>query len=125
MNVGAEDRDPLTGAVLGAAFEVANQLGHGFLEGVYQKALFRELGLRGIRTDREVPFRIVYKGEEIVTYVADMIVERSLIIELKCAATLADVHVSQCLNYLSASGLKTALLINFGKPRVEYRRIVR
>ena len=120
---GPRQKDPVTGQILGAAFEVANHLGHGFLENVYQKALLRELGLRGLRAEREVNFPVSYKGAEIARYVCDILVESSVIVELKCVEKLAPTHVSQCLNYLRASGLKTALLINFGRPRLEYRRV--
>lgn len=120
----ADERDPLTSAILGAAFEVANTLGHGFLEKVYQRALLRELNIRGINADTEVPYRVSYKGHEVASYIADVVVEKAVIIELKCADKLIDAHVSQCLNYLRAGSLKTALLINFGRPRIEYRRIV-
>jgi GxxExxY protein len=118
-----DERDPLTAAILGAAFEVSNTLGHGFLEKVYHKALLRELALRGLNTASEVSSRVSYKEEEIATYVADLVIEGAVIVELKCAEKLLDAHVSQCLNYLRASGLTTALLLNFGRPRVEYRRV--
>ncbi|CAA7620075.1 GxxExxY protein [Magnetospirillum sp. UT-4] len=118
-----EDRDPLTGAILNAAFEVANTLGHGFLEKVCSKALDRELALRDIAARREVTYAVSYKGEQIASYVADLVVEDRVIVELKCADRLTDAHMSQCLNYLRASGLTVALLLNFGRPRVEYRRV--
>ena len=75
------DRDPLTGAILGAAFEVANTLGHGFLETVYQRALAHEPMERGLEIDREVHFRVTYKGAAIGLYIADMIVAKKVIIE--------------------------------------------
>ncbi len=119
-----EARDPLTGLILKAAFEVSNSLGHGFLEAVYQKALAHELTLAGLVVEREKTFRIMYKGAEIGTYVADLIVDGQVVIELKSAEALNSAHVAQCLNYLKASGMKTGLLLNFGRPRVEYKRLV-
>lgn len=118
-----DDRDPLSRAVLGAAFEVANVLGHGFLEVVYQRALLRELELRGLSAEREVQFAVEYKGVQLALYQADLVVEREIIVELKAVEALGSAHVGQCLNYLRASGLSTALLINFGRPKLEFRRV--
>ncbi|MGE5505979.1 MAG: GxxExxY protein [Actinomycetota bacterium] len=115
MNVQVETKDPVTGAVLQAAFEVARVLGHGFLESVYQKALLEELTLRGIAAAREVAFPVTYKGREIGTYVADLIVEDQVVVELKACEGLGPAHTGQCLNYLRASGLRTA--------KIEYRRV--
>jgi GxxExxY protein len=123
MNTEAETKDPLTGAVLAAAFEFSRLLGHGFLEAVYQKALLRELALRGIQAEREVTFRIEYKGDAIGVYLADLVVEKTVIVELKAVDALGPSHIGQCLNYLRASGLRTALLINFGRPKLEYKRV--
>jgi GxxExxY protein len=120
---GADARDPLTGRILGAAFEVSNILGNGFLEAVYQRALAYELALAGLVVEREVGFRIAYKGEAIGTYIADLVVERSVIVELKAIDALGQNHVGQCLNYLRASGLRTALLLNFGRPKLEFKRV--
>lgn len=122
---GKEPRDPVTGAILGAAFEVANTLGHGFLEKIYQRALAHELLNAGLPVEREVPFPVVYKGLDVGTYVADMIVAKEVIVELKAIdSSLAAPQIAQCLNYLRASGLKKGLIINFGKPRLEYKRLV-
>jgi GxxExxY protein len=110
--------------VLGAVFEVSHTLGSGFLEKVYQRALLRELSLRGIRATAEASFAITYKGHSVGEYYADLLVEDALVVELKCAERLANEHVAQCLNYLRASGLTLCLLVNFQKPKVEWRRIV-
>lgn len=115
--------DPLTEAIIGAAFEVQNILGHGFLEAVYRKALTRELGIRGLASAEEVRFPIAYKGEAIGIYVADLIVAGEIVVELKTAESISSSHVGQVLNYLAASGLKTGLILNFGKPRLEVRRV--
>lgn len=119
-----QDRDPLSHAVLGAAFEVANTLGHGFLEAVYRRALLCELSGRGIPVCEEVAFPVHYKGETVGRYVADLVVDSRLIVELKCADALSPAHVAQVLNQLKASGLSAALLLNFGKPRIEFKRLV-
>ena len=110
--------------VVGAAYEVSNVLGAGFLEKVYERALARELGLRGVAVETQVPFPIVYKGQLVGDYVADLLVERQLIVELKCVEAFTNEHLAKCINYLKASGLRLALLINFQKPKVEWRRVV-
>jgi GxxExxY protein len=116
--------DSLTEKVLGAIFEVSNTLGAGFLEKVYERALLRELGVRGIRATTQAPFSVVYKGHDVGEYLVDVLVEDVLIIELKCVDRLANEHTAQCLNYLRASGRSVCLLINFQKPKVEWKRIV-
>jgi GxxExxY protein len=124
MNADPTSLNSLSEKVLGAVFEVSNTLGSGFLEKVYQRALFRELGLRGIQATAEASFAVTYKGYRVGEYFADLLVEGVLVVELKCAAQLVDEHTAQCLNYLRASGLTLCLLVNFQKPKVEWRRIV-
>lgn len=121
---GDDAKDPLTRRILAAAFEVSNSLGHGFLEAVYHRALAHELTLAGMIVEREKSFRIMYKGAEIGTYIADLIVDGQVVVELKSVETLNSAHVAQCLNYLKASEIKTGLLLNFGRPRIEYKRLV-
>jgi GxxExxY protein len=116
--------DALTEQVLGAVFEVSNTLGAGFLEKVYHRALLRELRIRGIRAAAEASFTITYKGHSVGEYFADILVEDVLVIELKCVERLANEHTAQCLNYLRASGRTVCLLVNFQKPKVEWKRIV-
>ena len=118
------DTDVLTEAVIGSAFEVANVLGPGFLERVYQRAMMRELALRGVSAKAQVSFQVCYKGNLIGDYVADLVVEEKLIVELKCVDRFANEHLAQCINYLKASNLGVALLINFQRPKVEWRRIL-
>ena len=110
--------------VIGAAYEVSNALGAGFLEKVYEKALIRELTLQGIQTEAQVRFPIRYKGEPVAEYFADLLIEGVLIVELKCVERFAPEHMATCINYLRASGIKLALLINFQKPRVDWKRVV-
>jgi GxxExxY protein len=114
----------LTEQVLGAVFEVSNNLGAGFLEKVYQRALLAELRLRGIRTIAEAAFPVTYKGHLVGEYFADLLVEDVLGIELKCAERLSNDHTAQCLNYLKASRRSLCLLVNFQKPKVEWKRII-
>jgi GxxExxY protein len=114
----------LTELVIGSAFEVANVLGAGFLEKVYERALVVELGLRGLSVESQASFPIRYKGQHLGDYVADLVVGGKIIVELKCVDRFCNEHLAQCINYLKASGLQVALLINFQKTKVEWRRIV-
>jgi GxxExxY protein len=116
--------DQLTERVMAAVFEVSNTLGAGFLEKVYERALLRELELRGIPATAQASFGVSYKGYPIGDYCADILVNGVLVIELKCVERLANQHTAQCLNYLRASGLGLCLLINFQNPKVEWKRII-
>jgi GxxExxY protein len=116
--------EALTERVLAAVFEVSNKLGAGFLEKVYERALLRELALRGISAAAQTPFTVDYKGQSVGEYFADLVVEDVLVVELKCVERLASEHTAQCLNYLRASGRQVCLLVNFQKPKVEWKRIV-
>ena len=109
--------------MLGAVFEVSNTLGAGFLEKVYERALLRELTLRGIRATAQASLAVTYKGHNVGEYSADILVEDELVIESKCVDRLANEHTAQCIN-LRASGLALCLLVNFQKPKVEWKRII-
>ena len=119
-----ESLNVLFDAVVGAAYEVSNTLGAGFLEKVYERALVKELALRGIPSRPQVPYQVNYKGQPIAEYLADLVVEDRLLVEIKCVNTLAKEHLAQCLNYLRASGLSLALLINFQHSKVVWLRAV-
>jgi GxxExxY protein len=121
MNVNEHE---LIATVVGAAYDVANTLGCGFLEKVYGRALIRELTLRGCTVEAQHSYDVTYQGERIGEYFADIIIEGRLVIELKCAEAFSNQHLAQCLNYLKVSGLRTALLIDFQHPKVEWRRVV-
>ena len=110
--------------VVGAVYEVANTLGAGFLEKVYERALKTELNSRGINVEAQAPIQILYKGKNVGDYYADLLVEDKLIVELKCVDTLSHEHFAQSLNYLKATGHHVALLVNFQHPKVEWKRIV-
>ena len=101
-----------------------NDLGHGFAEAVYQKALTHELTQSGISVEQQVPFQVRYKAVLVGNYYADIVVDRRVIIELKTVEKLVPAHVGQVLNYLRASTLHVGLLFNFSKPRLEYRRVL-
>jgi GxxExxY protein len=116
--------DSLTERVLGAVLEVSNTLGAGFLEKVYERALLRELRLHDIKASPQASFAVTYKGHPVGEYFADLLVEDVLVIEIKCADRLTNEHSAQCINYLRASGRTLCLLVNFQKPRAEWKRIV-
>ena len=119
------DLGDLIQTVIGAAYEVSNVLGAGFLEKLYERALVSELTLRGIQVDPQVVYPVFYKGQIVGEYKPDLVIEGRLIVELKCVDRFAPMHLAQCLSYLHASGLTLALLFNFQHPKVECRRIIR
>jgi GxxExxY protein len=113
----------LSETVLGCAFRVSNTLGAGFLEKVYENALTHELRKSGLAVVQQAPIQVVYDGEVVGSYAADLLVESRLIVELKACKALEDVHMAQCLNYLKATGIRTCLLLNFGTPKLQIKRI--
>ena len=114
----------LTHAILGAAIEVHRELGYGFLERVYQRALQVELIRRGIATEIERRIQVQYKGAVVGDYDADLIVADSVAVEIKVNPHYDKRDEAQLLNELKATGLKVGLLINFGRNKVEYKRLV-
>lgn len=116
--------EAITEQVLGAAFEVHNTLGHGFLEKVYQRALQVELQIRGVPAILEPEITVLYKGIDVGSYKADLLVSGSVLIEVKVAKEYRPEDEAQMLNELKATGLRVGLLINFGKARVEFERFV-
>jgi GxxExxY protein len=117
--------DPQTYAIIGAAMEVHRELGHGFLEAVYQEALAVELTARKIPFQREAPLLVKYKGQPLAcAYKADFICYGEILVELKAIERLGDPEKSQVINYLNATKFTRALLFNFGSPSLEYQRLV-
>lgn len=114
----------LSKQVISCAFEVSNQLGAGFLESVYENALCLELQNRDIAHERQKHIEVFYKGHQVGSYVADLLVEGRLLVELKALTGFAGQHEAQLMNYLKATGIKVGLLLNFGTPKVGVRRIV-
>lgn len=111
--------------IIGAAMEVHKELGNGFLEAVYQEALEKEFMLRNIPFQREYLINIYYKGEKLnKCYKADFICFDQIIIELKALSELTCDHDSQLINYLKATNKPLGILINFGKPSLQYKRII-
>ena len=116
--------DQITSGVIRCAHQVSNVLGAGFLEKVYENALMVELRHAQIEAKHQVPVTVRYREEIVGSYVPDILVQDSIIVEVKAISALDLVHRVQCLNYLRAMDLNVALLINFGTPRLEVRRIV-
>lgn len=114
----------LSEQIIGGAFKVANALGTGFLEKVYENALAHELRKVGLQVRQQVGVAVHYDGVVVGEYSADLLVEDTVIVELKAIKTLDPVHVAQGLNYLRATGLPLCLLLNFGTPRLQIRRLV-
>ncbi len=110
--------------VIGCAYSVGNVLGAGFLERVYRNALAHELGKAGLTVEMEKPLQVLYDGIVVGDFFADLLIEGRVLVELKAVAQLDDTHVAQCVNYLRATGLNLCLLINFGVPRVQIKRVV-
>lgn len=114
----------LTQRIIGCSYEVSNSLGAGFLEKVYENALAIEMRSAGLRFSQQQSLPVFYKGALVGDFIADFVVDELVILELKAVKSLDDVHAAQCLNYLRATGLWICLLLNFGRPKLEHRRIV-
>ena len=113
-----------TGEIIKAAFEVSNTLGCGFLEKVYENALALELKRRGLKVSQQVPIRVLYLGQTVGDYIMDMVVENAVLVEIKATEKDHPIYTAQTLNYLRATNLPVGLLINFGQPKLRYRRLV-
>ena len=116
--------DPLTSRIIGCAYRVANELGSGFLEKVYENALAHELRKAGLNVVQQFGIVVHYDDVIVGDYVADLLVNNQVLIELKACKDLDDVHLAQCLNYLKATGQKVCLLMNFGRPKLQIRRLM-
>ena len=114
-----------TFAVIGAAMEVHKILGPGFLETVYQVALERELALRGIPFASKVKLPVTYKDVEVGIYEADLVVDKKSIVEIKAVSKFNASHQAQAMHYLTATGLRLALMLNFGTGSLEHRRVIK
>ena len=113
----------LTQKIIGCAMEVHNNLGNGFQEVIYQKALAMEMDAIGLSYVREMGLPIIYKGEEIGLRRADFFVEQKVMVELKAVSKLENIHLAQAINYLEVSNTDVGLLINFGTPRLTFKRV--
>ncbi len=119
-----EERDELTCKIIGCAFKVSNTLGSGFLEKVYENALMIELKAAGLKCEQQKPIPIAYKGILMGDYYADILVEDQVILEIKAAKTIDDVHQAQLINYLKATAIHRGLILNFGTTKLGVKRLV-
>ncbi|GLH74303.1 hypothetical protein GETHLI_28050 [Geothrix limicola] len=117
--------DSLTERIIGCAYQVANSLGPGFLEKVYENALAHELRKAGLSVIQQQGIEVRYDAIVVGDFVADLVVEGAVIIELKATRDHADFYTAQCLNYLKATGKPICLLINFGRAKLDIRRYER
>jgi GxxExxY protein len=116
--------DELTKKIIDCAYAVSNKLGSGFLEKVYENAMAIELKKIGLKVVQQFPIQVFYESVVVGDFVADLLVEDYVLVELKTVKELSDVHLAQCMNYLKATGLNICLLINFFRPKVEIKRVV-
>ena len=110
--------------IIGVAMQAHTELGYGFLERVYENALMVLFEENGIHAQQQIPIKVQFHGRVIGDYIADILVENSIILELKATDRIIDIHKAQTLNYLKATNFKLALLLNFGKRKLEYERLV-
>jgi len=115
----------LTQTILGCCFDVMNELGPGFQESVYKNALLIALQQKGLQVEIEKPYKVIFRGKVVGRYSADLVVEKTIIVELKCCESLIREHQAQLFNYLKVSELSIGLLINFQHRKLEYQRLHR
>ncbi len=113
----------ITEKILEAAFEVSKELGSGFLESVYKNAMVIALRAKGLVVEIEKPISVTFLGQSVGQFFADLFVDGKVIVELKAVFALAPEHSAQTINYLKATGIEVGLLINFGRPKIEYKRL--
>jgi GxxExxY protein len=119
-----QDVNEITQKIIGCAFEVSNTLGIGFVEKVYENALAHLIRKAGLKVVQQYPIKVVFDGILVGEFIADLLVDDRVLVELKAVSMLVNEHTAQALNYLRASGLEICLLINFGKPKVEIKRLL-
>jgi GxxExxY protein len=110
--------------IVGLAMQIHSELGFGFLEKVYENSMMVLFRRENIMAKQQAPISVSFEGEIVGDYYADILIEDKIILELKTIEKITDAHKAQALNYLKATGLKLAIIINFGKQRLEYERIV-
>ncbi|MEO7414636.1 MAG: GxxExxY protein [Opitutaceae bacterium] len=114
----------ITHAVIGAAFEVLNELGHGLHEKPYENAMVVEFGHRNLNFEQQRRFPVLYKGVQVSEYVPDLLVGSAVIVDAKVIERITDVERGQMLNYLRIAKLRVGLIVNFHKPKLEWERVV-
>ena len=114
----------LTERIIGCALKIHNTLGAGFLEKVYENAIVHELSKNGFHVEKQKPIPVFYDGVCVGDYIADIIVEGKVLLELKAFTGFSEEHTAICLNYLRCTSIPVCLLINFGRPRLQFKRLV-
>jgi GxxExxY protein len=114
--------EELSRKILQACFEVSNELGIGFLESVYENALLIALRQKGLRAEEQIDLQVRFRGVVVGDFSVGILVENKILLELKAVAALVKEHQAQLINYLKATGMEVGMLINFGNPKLEYRR---
>jgi GxxExxY protein len=114
----------ITKRIIGCAFEVSNTLGIGFVEKVYENALVHLLRKDGLKVIQQYPIKVSFEGIIVGDFVADLLIEDRVLVELKAVSALVNEHTAQALNYLRASGLEICILINFGKSKIKIKRLL-
>lgn len=114
----------ITRTVIGCSYTVSNTLGPGFLEKVYENALAHELRSQGLAVEQQKGLTVYYRDIVVGEYLADLLIENCVVVELKAVRAFDDIHLAQCLNYLKATGIRVGLLINFGTQKVQIKRVV-
>ncbi len=117
--------EDITKKIIGCAFEVINELGAGFLESVYEKAMLVALAGVGLTTQSQHAITVLFRNENVGDFYADLLIEGKVLVELKAVKILAPQHEAQIINYLKATGINVGLLINFGSSKLEYKRYTR
>ncbi len=115
--------DKITERILGCAYKVSNELGIGFIEKVYENALVHEVKKNGLKVIHQHPIKVRYDDIVVGEFFLDILIEGLVIVELKAVSTLTNEHMAQAFNYLRATGLPACLLINFGQPKIQVRRL--
>jgi GxxExxY protein len=113
----------LTEKIIGLCLQVFKELGYGYIESVYHRALVIALEEAGLKVESQVAIKVHFRGREVGTFVADLVVEGAVILELKSVAKLAPEHKAQLINYLKAAEMDVGLLVNFGAPRLDFQRL--
>jgi GxxExxY protein len=117
--------EKITSRIIEACFEVSNELGCGFIESVYRRAIVVALKQKGLALIEESPLDVYFRGINVGRFYADILVDGKIIVELKAVSALAPEHIAQVINYLNGTGIEVGLLVNFGRPKLEYRRLER
>ena len=119
-----QDVNKITQEIIGRSYDVSNTLGVGFVEKVYENALAHLLRKKGLKVVQQYPLSVEFDDVVVGNFYADLFVNEKVLVELKAVSMLVDIHTAQSLNYLRASGLEVCLLINFGKPKIEIKRLL-